>query len=215
MTNKRDPYQDITDRIVAAIEAGAPPWVRPWRSCAGASDYRNALTGRPYHGINTFLLAMEPYADPRWLTFRQAKQLGGSVRRGQSATRIAFWKFLKVRDRNRDGDGEPERLKTIPFLRIYSVFNVAQCEGVKLKDNTAETLTEPERDAALEAFARDSGIPIAEGGDKAYYSTTLDSITLPPRDDARARAHGPYRPRPHRALWHGILRHGGTRCRAW
>ena len=86
MTNKV--YDIVTDRILEALDHGTVPWRKPWT----AGIPRNAVTNRPYHGINTMLLGMSPYNDQRWLTYRQAGQLGGHVRRGERSTMVVFWK---------------------------------------------------------------------------------------------------------------------------
>lgn len=170
-----DPYQQITDRIVAALEQGTPPWVKPWRQLGSGARLRNAVSHRPYHGINVFLLMAEPYADPRWLTFKQAKQLGGSVRKGEHGTKIVFWKMLRVKDEEREG-----KLKTIPLLKLYTVFNVEQCDGLKLKDREEPKLAEHERDEQLDAFVAATEARIIEdAGDRACYIPSLDRIEMP------------------------------------
>ena len=82
-----NPYQEITDKIIAALENGVAPWVKPWASCGAP---RNAVTGREYSGINTILLAMAPYANPLWLTYNQAKAVGATVRKGEHGTQVVF-----------------------------------------------------------------------------------------------------------------------------
>ena len=86
-----DVYQIITNQIVALLEAGTVPWHRPWNTETGLP--RNLATGKPYRGINVFLLGAQPFASPWWLTFRQAKERGGSVRKGEKATPVIFWKI--------------------------------------------------------------------------------------------------------------------------
>ncbi len=124
-SDRRDIYADVTDRIVTALEDGVAPWVRPWRS---TGSFRNATTERPYHGVNTLLLCVETlrhgYDDPRWLTYKQARKLGGHVRKGEHGTRIVFWKFLERAERDPE-TGQTE-LRRVPMARAYTVFCVEQ-----------------------------------------------------------------------------------------
>lgn len=122
----KDIYQTITDQIIAALEQGAAPWVKPW-STAGLP--RNAVSGREYSGINTILLAMSPYGSPLWLTYNQAKAAGGQVRKGERGTGIVLFKPFNVTDVN--NPIAPE--KSIPLLRSFTVFNVQQIDNLPEK----------------------------------------------------------------------------------
>src|SRR5262245_32096008 len=117
---KADAYQVITDRVIALLEQGTVPWNKPWQR--GNATPRNLVSGREYRGVNVFLLHAMSYSSPYWLTFKQAQALGGNVVKGERATPVVFWKWLDVED-----GGKAER---VPFLRYYSVFNVAQCERI-------------------------------------------------------------------------------------
>ena len=122
----RDIYQEVTDRIVGALESGTTPWLRPWRDnkSGSAQEPFNAATGRPYNGVNTLILGSLPFADLGYLTYKQAEAAGGNVRKGEKGIGIIFWKF----DLTKDSVSGKE--KTIPFARMYTVFNVSQCEGL-------------------------------------------------------------------------------------
>jgi antirestriction protein ArdC len=101
-------YEEITEKIITALEDGVNPWAKPWQA-VHYGPFRNALTNRPYRGMNVLLLNLmalsRGHVDPRWLTYRNAEQLGGHVRKGEKGAAIVFWKFLPARDR--DGDAEP------------------------------------------------------------------------------------------------------------
>ena len=118
-----DAYQVITDRIIAQLEKGVVPWQKPWRG--GEQMPRNLISGREYRGVNVFLLHAMSYESSFWLTYKQAAELGGHVKKGERACPVVFWKRLQVDDKT-----EPTGNKAIPFLRYYSVFNVAQCEDI-------------------------------------------------------------------------------------
>ena len=113
---KRDLYADVSARIVAELEHGAAPWIKPWSATAGANTPCNAVTNRPYSGCNVVLLWMAAnagYRTPRYLTFKQALDLGGNVRKGMHGTKVYFVKQLQVADR----DGEEGETRIIPMMR--------------------------------------------------------------------------------------------------
>ena len=130
---RRDHYQELTDKIIAALEAGTAPWRRPWDKTAagGATAPANAATGHRYRGINLFVLGMSPLAfasnDPRWCSYRQAAARGWQVRRGEKATPVYFYKPIEIEDQTTDGGRETRR---IPMLRMFSVFHASQIDGV-------------------------------------------------------------------------------------
>lgn len=184
--SKFDLYQSVTDRIVKALEAGAPPWVLPWAGSPGSSAPANLGSGRPYRGINVLLLNFEAlqhgYTVNRWLTYRQAQALGAQVRRGEQGTQVVFFKLLEVDDTR---EGAPTSTSTdakvIPLLRSFTVFNAAQVEGLPegLLPAPPSANWSPVEEA--EAVLADSGARIRHGGNQAYYSPPLDVIQLPER----------------------------------
>lgn len=117
-------YEIVTSRILEELEKGQVPWRKPWRTLPPA----NLVSKKPYRGINVFLLALQGYGSQYWLTFNQAKQLGGNVRKGEHGTKIVFWKFDTFETET--ADGETEERKSA-FLRYYTVFNLEQTEGLK------------------------------------------------------------------------------------
>jgi antirestriction protein ArdC len=180
----RDLYQAVTDRIVAALEAGTKPWRRTWN--AGGNDGAQLrANGQEYRGINQLLLmltAMEGgYSSPYWFTFKQAIDLGGNVRKGERSTEIVFYKKLTVEDRDAP-EGE-EREKQIPLLRSYRVFNAEQCEGLpeRFAAKAAPIIADGKaRDEAAEAALRSSGATIREGGNRAFFAPGPDIVQMPP-----------------------------------
>lgn len=175
---RRDVVAEITSQVVEALESGSAPWVRPWRSTgSGAMPMpRNGRTDREYRGVNVVVLWAvafgRGYADPRWVTFNQARELGGSVRRRERGTQIVFWKFV---DRK---DAETGEARRIPFARAYTVFNVEQCEGLSL-----DALPAAERTANPGTVADDlavsAGARVVRGGDRAFYSPSADTVRVP------------------------------------
>jgi antirestriction protein ArdC len=163
-------YERITERIVGLLEQGTVPWHKPWSVTTGLP--RNLVTKKPYRGINPFLLMSMGYESPHWLTFRQAIQLGGTVKKGEKACPVVFWKPLQVTDKE---SGEVEK---IPLLRLYYVFNVAQCEGLKNVPTTeVDTFAVTE---AAEIVAKMPQPPVIKHGMvQAYYSPPNDIVGLP------------------------------------
>lgn len=169
---KKDVYQEITDKIIAALEKGIAPWVKPWASCGAP---RNAVTGREYSGINLLLLAMSPYASPLWLTYNQAKASGGQVRKGEHGTQVVLFKPFTVTDKN---DAQSKE-KTIPLLRSFMVFNVEQIDGLAEKYTQAnrphlDSFADNEQAEALLAKAR-----IEYGKSMACFIPAADVIYMP------------------------------------
>ena len=123
---KRDLYAEVSARIVAELEAGAAPWIKPWSATTGANTPCNAMTNRPYSGCNVILLWMAKaagYRAPRFLTFKQALDVGGHVRKGERGTKVYFVKQLEIH-------ADEHSVRLIPMMREYTVFNVDQCEGL-------------------------------------------------------------------------------------
>lgn len=178
MGEKIDAYQIMTDRICALLEKGEIPWRRPWKQSGGLMP-QNLRSRKEYRGINPLLLACAGYSSPYWLTYKQASELGGQVRKGESGFPVVFWKWLDGKDRD---TGEAKR---IPLLRYYTVFNVAQCDGLdgKVPDHGIDP------GAAFDPIERCervvsgySGAPeIRSGGDRACYSPARDLVMMPER----------------------------------
>ena len=170
----RDIYQETTDRIVAALESGVAPWLRPWRDGASGSALEpfNALSGRAYNGINLLILGSAAFGSLGWLTYRQAQELGGNVRKGEKGTSIVFWQFNAVKD------GDDGKVKTIPFARFYTGFNTDQCEGLdtaKLKVPEPPVIGETD----INALAAKIGAVVRHGGNRAFYSPAGDFVQMP------------------------------------
>lgn len=173
-----DVYEEVTDRIIAALEEGTVPWRRPW--VASADSHRNPVSGTEYRGVNPFLLELTAwergYSDPRWLTFKQAKTAGGCVRKGEKSTQVIFWKML----RGKDKDTGEER--TIPMLRHYRVFNVAQVDGLELEQAETIATFDPIERADQIIAAMPNAPTIGHGGNRAFYHPALDAVQLPARE---------------------------------
>src|SRR5258705_2328463 len=113
---KKDIYAEVSARIVAELEAGAAPWIKPWSATPGVNAACNAATNRPYSGCNVVLLWMAQaagYRTPRFLTFKQAQELGGNVRKGEHGTKVYFVKQLQVHDNSADDNSS---MRIVPMM---------------------------------------------------------------------------------------------------
>ena len=163
-------YDQITKRVIALLESGTIPWHKPWNVQTGLP--RNLVSGRAYRGINVWLLHAMRYESPFWLTFKQATELGGHVRKGEKACPVVFWKQLEVEDK------ESHEIEKIPMLRFYYVFNVTQCDGLK----SVPTPVETNSTSAEEIVANMPQRPeIKHGMRQALYSPTEDLVAMPDR----------------------------------
>lgn len=180
-------YQEVTDKIVRELEAGRFPWVQPWGAArAGLGLPRNAATGRRYSGVNILILwgavIERGYPAQHWLTFRQALTLGGNVRKGERGTTVCYAdRFIPKAEAERaakDGD----EAAAVPFLKRFTVFNVAQCENLPERfTHQPEPLPEREIIPHAEALIAATGADFRIGGDRAFYVPSADFIQVPPQ----------------------------------
>jgi len=170
-------YEIVTNRIMELLEEGTVPWHKPWKASGGA---RNLVSKKPYRGVNQFLLNCSPYSSPYWLTFNQARQKGGQVRRGEKSTLVLFWKWIDGKDEEvKEGDINHLSEK-IPLLRYYRVFNLDQVDGVEHpeEEQVANPFTPIEcAESIVEGMPNRPNVQC--GGNVALYSPALDLVTLP------------------------------------
>lgn len=194
---KRDLYAEVTDKIVAALEGGVRPWMKPWNAPAGGFGgvLPRRVTGQAYTGINVVLLwaaaSDRGYANPTWMTFNQALELKGAVRKGEKGETIVYAsKFKKEVDDGKGGTKEA----WIPFLKAYTVFNVEQIDGLPerfyLKPEPAQPVEETakaklERIEHADAFFLATGGVVKHGGHRAFFTPGGDYIQMPEFDSFR------------------------------
>jgi len=179
--NRVDIHQDVTDRIIAALEAGRTNWELPWQVTGrDAARPTNVASGRPYRGINVVALwaaAMKHgYEHGIWGTYKQWADRGAQVRKGEKATRIVFFKDVTIREQDPE-TGEAVR-KTVPMAKASAVFNIAQVDGWDVvPTETRESRVEPVE--AAERFVAGTGAVIEHGGERAFYRASTDTIHMP------------------------------------
>jgi len=185
-------YDEVTSRIVAELEAGRVPWVQPWGrpngegSGTGPGLPRNALTARNYSGVNVLILwgAVIEHGWPSqsWLTFKQARDAGGCVIKGEHGTTVAYADRFTPEAEKERARQTGDAAKAIPFLKRFTVFNVAQCEGLR-PGLAADLAPLPEREIVpvAESVIAASGVDFRIGGDRAFYVPSQDFVQVPPQ----------------------------------
>ncbi|WP_421951726.1 ArdC family protein [Pelagibacterium sp.] len=181
-------YSEITDKIIAELEAGRVPWVQPWGTAAAKAPLglpQNASTGRTYSGINVLLLwgavIERGFSGQSWLTFRQALSMGGNVRKGERGTTVVYADRFVPEDEKRRARETGQDAQAIPFLKRFTVFNTDQCENLPENVATAAPpvptgMIEPRVEALIAA----TGIDFRIGGNRAFYVPAHDYVQVPP-----------------------------------
>ena len=177
----KDIYAAITERFIEQLKQGTVPWRKSWLSA------QNLVSRKPYHGVNALLLGSARHASPFWMTFHQALESGGSIRKGEKATPIIFFKFRE----KRDGEGKvvlsPKGTPAvIPLVRWSNVFNLQQTEGIAAPTLAAGQADGPALEKA-EALVRSADLcPILHQGFAPAYSPLEDVIRIPPPERFRS-----------------------------
>jgi antirestriction protein ArdC len=191
MSEFRDVYSKITDRIVADLEQEVRPWMRPWSADHAAGKITRPLrhNGIPYKGINVVMLwsasVVKGYSCPLWLTFKQALELGGNVRKGEHGELVVYANRITRTETDEKGS-EVER--EIPFMKGYTVFNAEQCEGLPTQYSAkveAPALPPVARIKRADRFFVATGAEIRHGGTRAYYAEGPDYVQMPPFETFR------------------------------
>jgi antirestriction protein ArdC len=164
-------YQIVTDRILTALSNGIVPWRKPWATHAP----KNLVSGREYRGVNVLLLSAAHYECAYWLTFNQARNLGGTVKKGERGTPIVYWKVSE----ERNGKGEMEKSF---LLRYFTVFNVNQCEGIEAPPAVFRPAFNPIEECERIVTSYVDRPRIDHGGNVACYIPSLDRVQLPTRE---------------------------------
>ena len=192
MTDRKDVYTRVTDRIISDLEKGVRTWLKPWNAGHTAGKITRPLrhNGIPYQGMNILLLWGESfekgYAAPIWMTFKQTQELGGHVRKGEKGSLVVY--ANKLTRTETDDKGE-EIEKQIPFMKGYAVFNVEQVDGLPAHyyGKPENPLPLAERLDHAERFITNTGVTIQHGGNSAYYAPGKDLVQMPPFESFKDR----------------------------
>lgn len=194
--DSRSLYDRVTHAIIADLEAGVRPWTKPWSvdRCGPTASLPLRHSGEPYRGINVLLLWAEMiahgYDRPTWMTFRQALALGAHVRKGEHGATVVYAGQMPDRETGADADDDVSP-RGAYFLSAYTVFNVAQIDGLpdEASVDAAPIGPAPDRIAPVEAFFAATGMTVRHGGGQAFYLPSRDYVQMPPLaafDDAAA-----------------------------
>jgi antirestriction protein ArdC len=188
---RADVHTRVTDQIVAALEAGTRPWVQPWdvAHAAGAVSRPLRCNGLPYRGINVVLLWLsalrQQFTSPLWMTYRQAAERGGQVRRGEKGSLVVYADTFTRRQTGEDGQ---EQEHEVPFLKSYTVFNVEQIDGLPAPYSARAEVPAHcvERIERAERFFAGAGADVRHGGAIACYVPSGDFVQMPPFESFRS-----------------------------
>ncbi|PQO21995.1 antirestriction protein [Rhodobacteraceae bacterium WD3A24] len=186
-----DIYSRVTDQIVAELEKGVRPWIKPWNAEHAAGRITRPLrhNGEPYAGINILMLwasaSAQGFAAPIWMTYRQAAELGAHVRKGEKGSPVVYANKLTRTEIDDDTGEESER--AIPYMKGYTVFNVDQIEGLPSHyyAKAEPRFDPPARIDHADRFFSALGADIRHGGTQAYYAVGLDYVQMPPFETFR------------------------------
>lgn len=182
---REDVYSRVTARIIADLEQGARPWLKPWsvKHTAGRITRPLRANGTPYRGMNVLLLWGEAvasgYAAPIWMTYKQAQEIGAQVKKGEHGALVVYADRFK---KTETGDNGQEVEREIPFMKGYAVFNVEQIEGLPAHyyAQPVDPLPAASRIEAAERFFAATGAEIRHGGNRAFYAPARDFVQMPP-----------------------------------
>ena len=185
MSTRQDVYSRVTNKIIADLEDGIRTWNKPWNSDHLAGNITRPIrhNDEPYNGMNILLLwsasCEHGYFNNRWMTYRQAKELGGQVRKGEQGEMVVYANTMTREETNKSGETVDIH---IPYMKSYTVFNVEQIDGLpdELLEQPEPVTPGIERDARLEAFFAATKADIHHKGAQAYYTITHDHVVMPP-----------------------------------
>jgi antirestriction protein ArdC len=194
--NKTDIATQITNGVIAQLESGVAPWVKPWKSKPNEGAPHNPASGTYYRGANFIWLSLLQSSgafgtSSTWMTYKQAQDLGAQVTKEAKGkgVQVIFYKPLQIQGALNPDTGKHDS-KVIPMIKTYTVFNADFIDGLPV-DEVSETIapiTEFQTKEECEAFIKDSGATVKHGGDSAFYSPSLDFIQLPNREDFKSNS---------------------------
>ena len=164
-------FEKVTQQIIDNLET-AGKWSKPWGNIANGEAPHNGITGHAYSGINWLVLSSAPYACKQWVTYKQAKKCGGNVKRGEKGTQIIYFKVIQKEDK-------AGNVSAFPMLKVYTVFNLEQCENVT---GTKEYIIPEIPEGGVNALAEAVGATVRYVGNQACFIPSIDEIRMPPAE---------------------------------
>jgi len=178
---KVDVYQIVTDRIIGMLEDGVVPWNKPWAT--GSDAPMNLVSKKAYRGVNVWLLSCAGFSSPYWVSYKQATELGGQVRKGEKSTPVVYWKMFETIDK------DTKEKKVIPMLRYYNVFNVSQCDGLNIPVTDEPQITFNPIEEAEKIVANMQKKPVITHSEQsAYYRRDSDIVNMPQKETFKGEA---------------------------
>lgn len=178
----------ITNEIIEELQKGNVSWSTPFSTAINAGLAKNYVTGRPYTGFNQFYLsfkaATKGYQTPQYLTFKQAQDLGGNIRKGEKATAIIFWKVIE-----QDREAQEKQTRLYPFY--YYVFNMDQVDGVTFHIPTPPPPSDNQltNEACQDIVTGyNNGPQITSTAATPYYAPAQDKVNMPPLSSFKAES---------------------------
>lgn len=191
--SSKDVYTRVTERIISDLEQGIRTWLKPWSAEHAAGRISRPLrhNGTPYRGMNILLLWGESvakgYAAPIWMTYKQAQEIGGQVRKGEHGSLVVYASTMRVKEhraitRTEQDENGADIEREIPFMKAYTAFNVEQIDGLPAHyyAQPVNPLPLSERIENADRFMTATGATIQHGGNSAFYAPARDVIQLPP-----------------------------------
>ncbi len=179
-------YDRVTSLIIEKLESGVVPWQKSWGGeCAELGTHINKKTGKPYRGINAILTYMMGFDSNEWLTFNQAREMGGKVRKGEKGLPIIFWSFPdEKKDSEKEKDSTEEEAKR-PFAKSYTVFNIRQIEGIDqpVSEEFKGIDFEPIEKAESIVSGYEDAPSIEHGFSSAAYRLKADQVIMPEKNN--------------------------------
>ena len=185
-SNRLSVYDSVTNNIIAKLEAGITPWIKPWSVSGASGADRNVISKKEYSGVNRLILGMSGYSSPIWGSFKQWQELGGNVKKGEKGTQVVFYSQI-TKSEIKPTDPNPEN-STYALLKSYYVFNIDQVEGLDI-EKPAPVIAEFNPVPALDDRILKTGAQISHGGGRAFYRPSTDSITLPEKSSFLSESH--------------------------
>jgi antirestriction protein ArdC len=168
----------VQEKVLSMLEEGTIPWKKTWSGGEGGKA-KNIITNKVYQGTNFFLLNFQGYTSPYWLSFKQAKDLGGNVKKGEKSSFVVFWTTL-IKE-----DAKTEKEVKFPFMRYTAVFNLDQTEGVKVPERSEEVIKKYNNspiENCEQILSEFTNFPGIVWGMKPCYNHTMDQIGMPKID---------------------------------
>jgi antirestriction protein ArdC len=183
--DRKSMYGQVAKSLIGLMESGVAPWTRPW-IVRGRNDPwlpRNGASDRVYSGFNALYLSClmrnQGWKDPRFFTFKNVQSAGAQIRKGEKSTIVVYNKRVSKKD-----ESDPDKVSSFFLMKYYRVWNADQVDGLDVYQPCLVEEVEPDNPfEAAAGVCADwfdySGVVLAHGGDRAFYTPSMDLIQMP------------------------------------